>query len=174
MVKKGNHLVGGIILIAIGLLALVGQLVDLSSLENLGVFFLAALGAIFLLWGILAHDVGPMIPGGILSGLGWGTALIAGPFSVADNLNEGGVFLLTFALGWVLITLLSAVFTDKTHWWPLIPGAIIGLVGLSVLYGGVFLESLEFMGNIWPVLLIVLGIYILFHSRRIRQNSEGF
>jgi hypothetical protein len=162
---KRNDLIWGIILVGIGLLALADQFINIHW-GNWGVLFLPALGGGFLLWGILSRQAGLIIPGGIISGIGWGAALITGPLSNLDGDYEGGIFMLTFALGWALITLLTAVFTSKTHWWPLIPGGIMALIGGGILFGGIFLQTLTFIGKIWPVFLILLGIYVLYQGTR--------
>ena len=79
---------------------------------------------------------------------------------------EGGVFLLSFALGWFSITILSALFTKETHWWAAIPGVIMALVGGAVMMGGVALQTLEVVGDFWPLALIAGGAYLLWQRNR--------
>lgn len=168
--ERRGALVGGFVLILIGLLAFAGQFLEAYSMEWLGTLIPLGLGIIFLVAGIVTREVGWLIPGGILSGIGTGIALIAGPLEGTFAVDDGGIFLLAFAGGWVLITLLSALFTDDTHWWPLIPGGIIGFVGLAVIFGGAFTTALEWLGYLWPVALIVGGLAILY--RYFRNSSE--
>jgi uncharacterized protein (DUF486 family) len=78
MQKKEKDIVGGIILLGIGLFFLVNQFVNFNF-GDLGMFFLPLLGAMFLVWGIVTREGGLMIPGGILSGIGWGAYAVAGP-----------------------------------------------------------------------------------------------
>jgi hypothetical protein len=78
--------------------------------------------------------------------------------------KTGGLFLIGFAGGWVLITILSALFTDETHWWPLIPGGILAFVGLAISLGGAALNLLQLLGNIWPAGLIVLGLIVIWRQ----------
>ncbi len=150
--------IAGVGLIVIGLFILAAQFVQA---EWLGLLFLPMLGLVFLIWGSIARSVGLLIPGGILSGLGLGVFLIEGAIPGLEDVAMGGVFFLSFALGWGLITLLSAVFTDRVHWWPLIPGGILALVGGMLLVGGTALEVLDFIGRWWPVGLIGLGLWLL-------------
>ncbi|MCA9939412.1 MAG: hypothetical protein KC418_12255 [Anaerolineales bacterium] len=157
-----DQLVGGIVLIVIGLVALVMQFVDM---ESVGVYVLPALAIIFLVWGLVARQIGPIIPGGILAGLGIGTLLIAGPWQLPADVDEGGVFLLAFALGWVLITILSVFVSEKVHWWPLIPGVILGIVGFAILYGGIFDDVLASLAYVGPAILILIGLYLLLRPR---------
>ena len=161
--KKRNDLAGGIVLIGLGLFFLVSRLVDL---DNWALLFLPALGAIFMIWGILAREGGLMIPGGIISGIGWGSYFIAGSSALDSGINEGGVFMVIFGLGFMSITLFSLIFAQETHWWALIPGGIISGIGAALLFGGVFLEALEILGTYWPVILILIGIYVIFQASR--------
>ena len=164
--KKQDGLLGGVILVVIGLIALANQFVDFDSFPDLGLLIVPGIGALLLLWGIVNREAGPIIPGGIMSGLGLGIFLTASPYELVSSANEGGVFMLSFALGWVLITVLTAVFTNETHWWPLIPAAIMGLIGGTVLVGGVFESALSFLGTFWPVILIVIGGWSLVQAFR--------
>lgn len=165
MNEKRNSLVGGLILVTIGVLALIGQFANVN-LGNLPLYFVAGLGGLFLLWGLFTREGGLMIPGGILSGIGWGIVLITGPYAEATGTVQGGIFMLSFAAGWAIITLLTALFADETHWWALIPGSIMALIGMALLYEGVFADALALLGKIWPVFLIIAGISVLFSLRR--------
>lgn len=159
--KKREGLVGGLILVLIGLIALANQFIDFDLFPDLGLLIVPSIGVLFLLWGILTREAGLIIPGGIMSGIGLGILLVAEPFEVFSGVDDGGIFMLSFALGWVSITVLTAVFTEETHWWALIPGAIMGLIGGAVLAGGVFETMLSLLGKLWPLALIALGIGIL-------------
>ena len=162
-----NHVVGGIALIVLGVIALVAQFVDLG--EMFGLLIVPALGVIFLLWGILTRQSGLLIPGGILSGIGAGILLTAGPFDDVSGDASGGIFLLSFAAGWFLIPVLSTIFTGDNHWWALIPGGIMAVIGGALLFGGMAIAVLEFLGQIWPVFLILGGLYLIL--RRSGKNA---
>lgn len=166
MKTQKKDLTGGLILIAIGLIALVSQFVSIRMPDSLGLLIVPGLGALFLVWGILTRNEGLMIPGGILSGVGWGIYAIAGPFSIWQGDNEGGVFLIFLGLGFGLITLVTAVFAKETHWWALIPGGIIAFVGSAILFGGALLTVLAWVGKLWPLALILLGISILWGANK--------
>jgi hypothetical protein len=156
--------VGGAILIGIGILAFIGQ----YGGPLMGSFVLLVAGVLFLVAGCMGRRIGFLIPGGILSGLGLGVALITGPLAAYSGETTGAVMLLSFALGWVLITPLSAVFTDKLIWWPLIPGGVLGLVGASLLAGENGIRLLQALGWSWPLILIALGVYLI-----IRRNTPA-
>jgi len=168
--ENRNEWIGGVILIGLGLFFLVNQFIDFNW-DSVGIYFLPALGAIFLLAGVVTRQAGLIIPGGIISGIGWGSVLITGPFSDTGDV-EGGLFMLAFALGWGLITVLTAVFTDETHWWPLIPGGIMALIGGGILFGGIFMQTLSLFGKIWPAFLILIGIAVLIQGAKGGTNKS--
>ena len=160
--EKRNNLFGGLILILVGLLFLFNDLLShmLSWFDGPLFLLLPAIGLIA--WGISVRHAGPIIPGGILSGIALGATLTEQGWAV----DEGGLFMFGFAAGWVLITLLTAVFTDEAHWWALIPAAIMGLIGFAVAFGGFALLVLTWLGRLWPIALIAVGAYIIFKERQ--------
>lgn len=160
--ERRNGAFGGLLLIGIGVVALLAQFGDF---DWLGLLVLPILGAFFMVWGIVSRQSGLMVPGGILLGIGAGTLLVAGPFEDVRETVQGGVFMLSFAGGWVLVTLASLLFGDQKQWWALIPAGIMALIGGGLLFGGVFMTALALLGKIWPVFLIVIGLAIIFRRR---------
>ena len=161
--KRREGITGGIILVIIGIMVLIGQLVDTGWL---GALIPLGLGVIFMTWGILTREAGLMIPGGILSGVGLGVALIGTPLGDLALLaplaeNEGAAFMGAFALGWFSITAASALFARETMWWALIPGAVFALIAAGIGLGGLFMTAVAILGRFWPVLLILIGLYIV-------------
>ena len=156
--NRRGALVSGALLIAIGLLVLLVQNVQA---ETLGLLFLPALGSLFLIAGIVGRQVGFLIPGGILTGIGLGAIFTQNPALAATQTAQGGVFFIGFALGWFLITVLSKLFAHDTQWWALIPGAIMALIGGALMLDGAALNVLEFVGRWWPLILVALGLVII-------------
>ena len=157
-----DRVILGVMLIAIGLLVFLSQVLDLPRIELL---ILPGLALIFLIWGLVAREIGLLIPGGILAGIAAGIYLMTGPYAGQIEDNQAGVFLLAFSAGWALISLLSPISKQGFQWWPLIPGGIIGLVGLAVMRGGAALQLLEILGYAWPLILVAVGVYILLKRR---------
>jgi hypothetical protein len=155
---RRNTVVCGALLVAIGLLVLLVQNVQA---ETLGLLFLPALGGFFLIAGIASRQVGFLIPGGILTGLGLGAIFTQNPALAATPTTQGGVFFIGFALGWLLITVLSKLVAHDTQWWALIPGTIMALIGVALMLGGAALNVLEFAGGWWPLILVALGLVII-------------
>jgi hypothetical protein len=152
---------GGLLLIGVGLLVL---LANVTRADLFGNLVLPGLGIIFLVWAFYTHRIGFAIPGCILTGLGVGVLITQRVPSLAGELS-GGVIVLGLAAGFLGITLITPLFNEKRAWWGLIPGGILGLVGLLLIIGGDALRWLELLGYLWPLILVVIGVYILFGPR---------
>lgn len=157
-----DRVILGVMLIAIGLLVFLSQIIDLPHIEWL---VLPGLALIFLVFGLITREIGLLIPGGILAGIALGIYLITGPYAGQVEETQGGIFLLAFSAGWALISLLSLLSKQGFKWWPLIPGGIIGLVGLAIMRGGAAMRLLEIMGYAWPLVLVAVGAYFLLKRR---------
>lgn len=155
-----NRIISGLILILLGGLFLLDQFIQIPAMGNL---FLPGLGLVFLVWGIVTRSSGLLVPGGILTGIGAGVYLMNALPLEGDA--EPGVFLLSFGGGFILITLLSAIFTRETHWWALIPGGILAAIGGALYMGGAALDVLQLIGKFWPVALILVGVWVIFRRR---------
>jgi len=147
--------VAGLVLLIVGATALAARYVTF----DLGQSAPLLLGLIFLSWALLARSCGLLIPGGILTGLGAGLML-------RDNFGGAGTFLLCFAGGWVLISLLSLLAFRRAMWWPLIPAAAIAFGGLTQLAGPQVRDWLQAAKGYWPVALIVVAVYLLLTKPR--------
>ena len=160
-VCNSNRLFGGLFLIGLGLLVLAAQFIQA---QWMGLLILPLLSAGFLLWGLFARNSGLLVPGGILGGIGLGTYLTSGPFAEAGEQTQGGVFMLAFAAGWALVVLLSFVI-NRAQWWPLIPGGIMAVVGVALLAGGAGVMVLEWLGKLWPLVLVIIGAAMLLRRK---------
>lgn len=154
--------VAGTALILIGALLLIATLTNSGLISKL---LLPVLGVIFLAWGIMTSRDGPMIPGGILTGLGVGVLLAQEVFHLS-SMDESGLITLCLGLGFLLIVPLSAFFTRKRHWWPTIPGSILVVVGIAMFVGNNAPDVLTVLGRIWPVGLIIAGVFWLWQVWR--------
>ncbi|EKD87877.1 MAG: hypothetical protein ACD_35C00159G0004, partial [uncultured bacterium] len=81
-----------------------------------------AVGIVFVLWGTRKRQIGLLIPGFIISTSGAGVYFAWNDQVVSNGLQQTGTMLVWFALGWILITVISKIFSRKFTWWPLIPG----------------------------------------------------
>jgi hypothetical protein len=155
-------------LILIGLLALAATFLQSPIVTML---FLPALGMLFLIWGLAARHVVPLVPGGILLGLGVGIIVAQQLYGNANSRESGGVIVIGLGGGFILITLLSRVVSPRLQVWPLVPGIILIALGAAVLIGGVALEIVNVAGLVWPILLIAIGAYLLLQAGRGRRKA---
>lgn len=162
---RRNQLLGGVVMIGLGLVFLVAQFVEI---ENIGLYILPGLAAIFLIWGLITRNPGLLVPGGILSGIALGTYLVTGPFNDVADQSQGGYFLLAFAAGWALITVLSLLIGQR-QMWPLIPGSIMLIIGGALVTGGNTLDLFLSLLRLWPLALIAGGLLTLW--KVFRRNS---
>ena len=154
--RRHGGIVGGAILISIGLFALLQQFVDV----NWGMYFLPLLALVFLTAGIIERRPGLLIPGGILAGIGAGAILVQSSlFHGMGDPVRGGLFFLTFAAGWAVVTGASYLI-GKLMLWPLIPAFFMGLFGLALLA-----NLIAVFTYFWPVALIAFGLFLILRRR---------
>ena len=165
---------GGILLVLGGLFMLLNQVVEINL--GGGIFF-GALGLFFIIWGATTRNAGLLIPGGILTGLSMGVFLVE-DINALPEFAQGGAFVISLALGFALITLLTHIFTDGTHWWALVVAGILALVGSGIVivempHDGLLKQVVEtaFTASqyLWPLVLVGLGLWIIFK----KQNLEA-
>jgi hypothetical protein len=140
------RLISGLILIVLGLVFLLRQYVEFGPGH-----FLLLLGLVFLVPYALTRSYGLLIPGCILAGLGLG--LIFGRAPMRDDITVP----IGLGLGFLAIFVVQLIACGRSHWWPLVPGGILVLVGIAegVPQGQMLLEK----G--WPLILILIGLAIL-------------
>ena len=158
--------VAGLVLIMVGVLILVGQYGRGSWIELL---VLPGLALVFLAWGISARNAGPIIPGCILAGIGLGIILEKTVVTAGAD-DSGAIFLLTMALGFAAITPMTALFAGGRQIWGVIVGVILAVIGGALLIGGQAMRALELVGQASPVLLIVLGIWLMVQQSRSNRS----
>jgi hypothetical protein len=127
------------------------------------IFFLAvAIGLVFLLWGSFTGKLGLIIPGALLIAIGAGVYYGWSTPEQPGGLQETGIMLVWFALGWLLITVFSRVMKKRFIWWPLIPGGILLMVGSGLYIGGNPENAMGFLSNTGSIGLILVGAYLIF------------
>jgi hypothetical protein len=96
-----------------------------------------------------------------------GTMLTVAGITLLEELNlgldTGGLVLLGISATFVGV---STVKVDGARMrWPLIPAAVMGVLGLFVMA-----ESFRFLGYVWPLALVLVGVYFVLRST-LRQNG---
>lgn len=139
--------------VGIGLNAIVpkyaGTLTASVLMGSIGLSFLVILGV------TRAREWWAAIPGGVL--LTIATVTFLSPYTRGEL--SGAVFMLGLAVTFGILLLLST--TEKGLRWALYPAAILGLIGILLLAGALQLARL-----VWPAVLILLGLYIIFRNIR--------
>lgn len=160
--RRGRLSAPGQALLAVGILALAGQAWDRPSSALL---FLPAVGLVFLLWGLRARNAAPLVPGGLLTGLGLGVYLVARPLAHLGTAGHAGALLLAIAFGWLLVLLLSVLVSRGALWWAIVPGGVCAIVGGLLLAGGLPRQLVLTVAGGWPAGLALLGLYLLARRR---------
>ncbi len=142
-------LVAGLVIAGIGLFFLAGQLEP-----DIGRYVTMFIGLALLAVFVVTREYGFLVPGSILTGVGIGIVLD----SATTGEAEAGVMMLALAGGFLGIWVIGSIYRlSENHWWPLIPGGILTLIGM------VQLTRTDVAGalRLWPVILIVLGAFLL-------------
>ena len=127
-----------------------------------GTLFLGAIGLSFWVIYLVRRDFWwAVIPGGTLITL----AVVAGmPFIFQDaGIETGGVFFLGLAATFGLVYLLPT--PEGRMRWAIFPAGILGLMGLLMLAAATSL-----IGVIWPLALILGGVYLVFRTFSVRRS----
>lgn len=140
-----------------------------ARLKDFAFLIFLAAGTIFTVIGVRKRLIGWLIPGGLLLGLGPGFSALLGHLSTAQPLTAIGLFLLWFALGWMLITLTARMIMHRVVWWPLIPAGVIGVAGLALYIAGNPAAAPTVLSNMGSIVIIVFGLYLLLMRYGVRR-----
>jgi hypothetical protein len=139
----------GVVLVLIG-----GVLLFAREIPEFGPYIPLVVGLGLLVMFALTREYGWLIGGGVVTGVGVGVVLAT---SATGNLAGAG-FLLSLGLGFLAIWAVSYLLRlPERHWWPLIPGLILGTIGAAVYLGGTALDLL----SLWPLILVAIGIVLV-------------
>ncbi len=160
--QQRDQWVGGAVLIAIGAALLLGQVV-----EDAGQFILVGIGIVLLVLFAVTRNAGTLIGGGIVTGLGVGVVIAA---NTSGDI-AGAAVLFGLGLGFVGVWLVGTLMRiPETTIWPLIPGAILVVIGFVVLAGPEAAQALEWL---WPVALIGAGVVVIGAALLGRGRGQG-
>ncbi len=156
--NRRDPMVIGVILIAVGAIALLGQVVQLPS--SLGSWIVLVIGLAFLGAAVGTRKYGFLVPGGIMTGLGAGI-IVSEALTFPTDEAMGGAVTLGLGVGFLAIWVIGSLLRfEANHWWPLIPGGILALVGGALLIGGRAIDLL----NYWGAVVIVIGLIVIWRA----------
>lgn len=151
-------LIPGVSLLSITVLLAVTQLTPRGGEQWGGSVVLGGIGLSFWLVYLARREHWwAIIPGGVLITL----AVVAGVDNADTRLASGGVFFFGLGLTFLLVALLPNPH-GRMHW-AFIPGGIL-------LAMGVFITAAaeKWLGYLWPVALIILGLFLVYRTFRPR------
>ena len=156
--KTRRRVVAGTVLIVVGVGLLVLQLLEGASRAG----WLLFLGALFLVAHIYRQTYGFLVAGGIIAGVGLG--------QLGEELLDvgSGIGSVGLGLGFISIYVIDRFNREGAPWWPLIPGGILVVTGVADLGE----QVAGVMDYVWPAVLIIIGLALLFGLRRSRNEDQ--
>lgn len=153
-----DRIVFAVILIVVGAVGLASQVFDLTT--SMGGWIVLIIGLGLLGAFIYTRQYGYLIPAGIMTGLGAGI-IASESLTFANDEAASGAIVLGLGLGFLTIWVIGAVMgVEKNHWWPIIPGGILAIVGGALLAGGQAVGLLDY----WGVAVIAVGLFVLWRA----------
>lgn len=146
------------ILIVVGVAGLVTQVWQPSSDVGGWIVMIIGLGLVGAF--IYTRLYGYLVPGGIMTGLGVGI-VASETLTFASDEGTGGVVVLGLGLGFLAIWVIGTfVHVAQHHWWPVVPGGILAVVGGALVIGGQAVDLLDY----WGVAVIAVGLFVLWRA----------
>ena len=154
---RRSGVVGGLILIALGVVALFSM-----WLPGGGAWLFLGLGAAFLLARVLTGRFGYAVPAGIL--LGFGAFVWVTEVGLVNGPAAGGLFFVFLGLGFLASYAIAA---RPEAVWPILPGVV--LIGF-----GAFVQAMTFgapfsqywwLAQYWPLALVAVGVWVLLRDQ---------
>ncbi|HET6316919.1 MAG TPA: DUF4097 family beta strand repeat-containing protein [Chloroflexota bacterium] len=146
-------------LITLGVVFLLGNVLPGPGRAGL---ILLGLGAAFAIGRVTTGRYGYSVPAGILIAIGCYVVVLE--MGAPRGASAAGAFFLLLGGGFVLTYLIGM----RPHAvWPLIPAAVLICLGL-LLFGWasmVPVASFAWIVNYWPVVLVLLGLWLLFRDK---------
>lgn len=156
-----RNLTLGVVLLGVGLYFLLWKSLQFSGPGPI----LLLLGAIFLTLSALRRFRGPLLPGGVLLGLGTG-------FLLQDSLSgispRWATLLFFLGCGFLLVALLDQMAGRERRPVPLIPGVILVAISLVAVLArqADLTEPVQFLIRLWPWALVAAGVVLLLQGLR--------
>lgn len=145
--NQRSRILTGLLLIALGLGLWGLKLADAVGQSIL----LIALGGLFIAGYLYSRSYGKLVAGSLILGLGIGS------FGERYRLIWGEYSEIGLGLGFISIYVVALLYERRSHWWPLIPGTILVLLGL-----GRWNRVWTYLASDgWPLIFVVIGVLFL-------------
>ena len=156
--------IAGTMLVVAGLFILGNRLFpDLLPLLPL-LIGLLLLGLFFL-----TRSAAAVVAGSVLVGVGIGVLVVKGS---DPDIGTGG-FLISLAGGFFLAWILGVLFNIRSlRLWPLLPGFALLVIGAVVTSGHMGRDVLNLAADWWPLLLVLMGVFLLYRARSHHRVSD--
>ena len=149
-----------LLLLTAGVLVLAGHAVPV-----VGDCLALVLGIELLVWAGVTREDGLLIAGGVTSGLGLGVLLAAWPLRDAEPNVVGGAFVVSVAVGFMLVAALGNLW-QRRQMWAWVIAAVAGAAG------GALMTGAEVLGQVieWGGAAALLGAGAVVGYRWLRSN----
>lgn len=110
--------------------------------------------------------VGQVVAVSLVAGLVTAAAFTLVAFAGAEEHVITGTAMLAFALGWALLAVGWARWTEQPQRWAVAPAGLMGLVGTGLLVFAPGAAALQTLGWVWPPALLALVVWMSLQARR--------
>jgi hypothetical protein len=149
----------GLILTYLAILMLLDLIFPAFSNNFGGPLFLGIIGAAFIIVYLINRSHWwAVIPGGVMLSL----AVVATSDRFLPGLQSGGLFFIGLGITFLVLSLLPSPMGRMR--WSVIPGGVLFLMGVLLT-----LSETGLLNVLWPVALILAGIYLFFARAPIRR-----
>ena len=136
----------GMVLVLFGLGFFLVQRLDAIGNEVV----MLIIGSAFLVAYLFQKAYGLLVPAGILLGLGTGQLLQGQYWWANDGIQLG------LGVGFLSIYVIARLYQGTSHWWPLIPGVILVIIGVPRTA-----RIFRLLFDNWPLILVAIGLIVL-------------
>jgi len=144
-------------------LILAGSIVLIDQSQHTGwltFVILPILGFVSTVRGFQTRNLGWLITGSLVMGVGAGGFLALSPLVNLSVPGRVGAFLCAFALGWASISVFSALASLPSVWWPLLPAGALSALGICLMFTQLRLIDFElYVITTTGILLLGSGVY---------------
>ena len=151
--------IAGVVLVLVGLGFYLVQRLEAVGTEVV----MLIIGAAFLVAYFYQKAYSLLVPAGILLGLGLGNLLQHRGVWWANEGTQLGL-----GVGFLAIYIIAKLYERDSHWWPLIPGFILVLIGIPKTA-----LVIRFLRDNWALILVAIGLLVLVGAFRRQAEPEA-